>query len=192
AAIYGAGHRRPFVGQVSEGMARRSRRTLARRRIMTTSCRIETASRQAHTQRGIGVGLHATPPPANAQPSQGQRVARGNRLAALAQATGQMVWAMRAEGSVVDAPSWRAFTGQTARQVSGWGWLDAVHPDDRERIERRWAQALASETPFECEYRARRYDGVYRVVAGAAAPGPRAPCEGRERVSAGTRLTQHR
>ncbi len=38
---------------------------------------------------------------------------------------------MRSGVVVEDSPSWRAFTGQTHEQWQGFGWLDALHPDDR-------------------------------------------------------------
>ncbi|WP_143271894.1 PAS domain-containing protein [Azospirillum brasilense] len=30
------------------------------------------------------------------------------------------------------SPQWEAFTGQSQEQAIGKGWMDAVHPDDRE------------------------------------------------------------
>ncbi len=45
----------------------------------------------------------------------------------------------RRGGAVVeDSPTWRAFTGQTYEQWKGFGWLDALHPDDRERVAAAW------------------------------------------------------
>ena len=57
-----------------------------------------------------------------------------DRYKALAQATGQLTWTTTAEGLVDDMPSWRAYTGQSAAEVKDFGWLDAVHPDDRARL----------------------------------------------------------
>jgi formate hydrogenlyase transcriptional activator len=39
---------------------------------------------------------------------------------------------------------------------------DEVHPDDLELIMSLWKRALSDGLPFECEFRARRNDGVYR------------------------------
>ncbi|WP_347302427.1 PAS domain-containing protein [Croceibacterium sp. TMG7-5b_MA50] len=65
----------------------------------------------------------------------------------LTQSWAQAVWETDAEGVVVsDSPSWRAYTGQTLEQWLGYGWLDAVHPDDRIYAERQWQHA-ASSTP---------------------------------------------
>ncbi|HKJ88713.1 MAG TPA: PAS domain S-box protein, partial [Gammaproteobacteria bacterium] len=64
------------------------------------------------------------------------------RFRALVEATAAMVWTTDAHGLVVeDSPSWRAFTGQSYEQWQGWGWMDAVHPEDRESAETQWKQA---------------------------------------------------
>ncbi|HZS87317.1 MAG TPA: EAL domain-containing protein [Chloroflexota bacterium] len=93
------------------------------------------------------------------------------RFEALVHALTQIVWITASDGCVsADLPLWRAYTGQTVAQVQGWGWLDAVHPDDREAAVQLWMQAVAGETNFEAEYRLRRADGVYRPFLMRAAP----------------------
>ena len=42
------------------------------------------------------------------------------------------------------------------------GALEAVHPDDREEIQQQFANALATSTPCEMEYRIRNREGAYR------------------------------
>jgi len=58
---------------------------------------------------------------------------------------------------------WHDYTGLSAAETAGWGFLAAFHPEDREKgIER--CRSLASENgPAECEIRLRRHDGVYRT-----------------------------
>ena len=73
---------------------------------------------------------------------------------ALVDASASMVWTTDAKGRVVeDSPSWRAFTGQTAKQRKGWGWLDAIHPDDRDQAEQTWREAVETRTPLVDRYR---------------------------------------
>lgn len=77
--------------------------------------------------------------------------------------TGQLAWVTDADGAVVeDLPTWRAFTGQSEKQVKGWGWAEAVHPDDRERAAQAWREAVARKGAYEVEYRMLRHDGIYR------------------------------
>src|SRR4051812_32742356 len=56
---------------------------------------------------------------------------------------------------------WRALTGQTIDEVRGWGWLDAIHPDDRARTQVIWQAAVEKRSIYETEYRIRRRDGEY-------------------------------
>jgi PAS domain S-box-containing protein len=83
------------------------------------------------------------------------------RYRALVRATSSLVWTTRADGQIVDMPEWRAYTGQSIEQVRGWGWLDALHPDDRERTAVVWQKAVDTRSLYETEYRIRRHDGVY-------------------------------
>jgi PAS domain S-box-containing protein len=94
------------------------------------------------------------------------------RFRSLVTATAQTVWVTRPDGTVAeDSPSWRDFTGQTYEEWTGHGWLDAIHPEDRERTAREWADTIAGRTPtFETEYRLRRADGTWAVTAARAVP----------------------
>jgi PAS domain S-box-containing protein len=83
------------------------------------------------------------------------------RYRALVRATSSLVWTTPEDGQIVDMPEWRAYTGQSIEQVKGWGWLDALHPDDRERIAAVWQKAVDTRSLYETEYRIRRDDGVY-------------------------------
>jgi PAS domain S-box-containing protein len=57
---------------------------------------------------------------------------------------------------------WLEFAGMTAEQAAGWGWAEALHPEDRQRLIECWQASLASGTPVDVEGRMRRYDGAYR------------------------------
>src|SRR5690349_19691755 len=58
------------------------------------------------------------------------------RFHALATVSGQIVWTARPDGMSYDAPFWRAYTGQSRTDVEGLGWMEAIHPEDRERTSR--------------------------------------------------------
>jgi PAS domain S-box-containing protein len=57
---------------------------------------------------------------------------------------------------------WCLFTGQDGDAARGWGWLGAVHPDDRERTRADWTAAVAARGAIEMDCRVRRQDGEYR------------------------------
>jgi PAS domain S-box-containing protein len=57
---------------------------------------------------------------------------------------------------------WLDYAGMTAEQAAGWGWADAIHPDDRKGLVEYWQACLASGVPVETEARVRRFDSAYR------------------------------
>jgi PAS domain S-box-containing protein len=94
-----------------------------------------------------------------------------DRFRSLVLAVSQVVWTTGADGfPVEESASWTAFTGQTPEQWRGWGWLDAIHPDDRDRVAEIWKSALAAGSPFETDYRIRRADGQYVWMLARAVP----------------------
>lgn len=87
------------------------------------------------------------------------------RYQSLVRATAQIVWTAAPNGQAEDIPTWREFSGQTQDEVRDWGWLDAVHPDDRAPTAAAWQKAVDERQPYIVEYRVRRSDGVYRLFA---------------------------
>jgi PAS domain S-box-containing protein len=69
-----------------------------------------------------------------------------------------------------DSPSWRAFTGQSPEELVGRGFLDAVHPDDRDRADGVWQAGFADKLPYDVEFRLRRHDGTYAEVLSRGVP----------------------
>jgi PAS domain S-box-containing protein len=107
---------------------------------------------------------------------QFQRAGEGLRLGeqryrSLVEATTAIVWNTPASGEFeVEQPRWSDFTGQTFEQLRGWGWLDAVHPDDRPNTARVWSAAVAGRSLYQVEHRLRRHDGAYRHMLVRAVP----------------------
>jgi PAS domain S-box len=82
-----------------------------------------------------------------------------------------MIWMTRPDGSCVYLnKKWQQFTGQADGSELGFGWLAALHPEDKARIADDFQQAHINHAPFHLEYRLRRADGVYRWVIDSAAP----------------------
>ena len=93
------------------------------------------------------------------------------RYRALIEATTQIVWSTRADGHTIrEQPGWGAFTGQSFAEYRGWGWLEAIHPDDRARTDELWVAAVTNLTTYEIEHRLRRHDGEYRYMNVRAVP----------------------
>lgn len=115
------------------------------------------------------------------------------RYRSLVLATAQAVWNTSPSGEVIDEMlSFRAFTGQTMAEVQGSGWVNALHPDDREQTLRVWATAVQSRTLYDTEYRLRRHDGQYRDVMARGVPVLNADGSIREWVGTCTDITERK
>ncbi len=94
-----------------------------------------------------------------------------DRFAAAVQAVRGVLWTNGADGRMTDdQPAWAALTGQTPAQYAGFGWADAVHPDDRATSVETWNAAVAERRRYTHEHRVRRHDGVFRTFAIQAVP----------------------
>ena len=93
------------------------------------------------------------------------------RFRTVLDASAAIIWNTAATGEFEwTQPRWTAFTGQSFEQLRGWGWLDAVHPDDRARITEVWQRALQDRSPYEVDHRLRRADGDWRYMEAHAVP----------------------
>jgi PAS domain S-box-containing protein len=93
------------------------------------------------------------------------------RYRSLAEATAQVVWVTPADGRIdEDMPAWRALTGQTADEVLGLGWFDAVHPGDRDRVTATWRRAVRSAGVYDVQYRVVDRRGEVRHLAARGVP----------------------
>ena len=113
------------------------------------------------------------------------------RYRALAAASCQAVWFWDPVTGMgeFDATQrwWEEVTGQSPADQSAresQGWLDRVHPEDRERAQAAWVGALASGIPYDIEYRVLARTGEVRVIQ-ARAVAVRGP-EGEVREWVGT------
>ena len=93
------------------------------------------------------------------------------RFRNMADNTPVMMWVTDPQGNCTYLNlGWYKFTGQSAEEALGYGWLDATHPDDKPAAEQVFIEANAAHRPFRLEYRLRRADGTYRWAIDAASP----------------------
>lgn len=101
-----------------------------------------------------------------------EAIERSNRrFRAAMDAVHGVLWTNSADGRMVgEQPGWSAITGQTPEQYQGFGWSNAVHPDDAAGSVVAWNEAVAAKGMFVHEHRVRRHDGEWRTYAIRALP----------------------
>lgn len=62
------------------------------------------------------------------------------------------------------------YSGLSHEQLIKEGWIEIVHPNDREKNIKAWSDAVLKGTDFLFEHRFRRHDGVYRWQLSRAKP----------------------
>jgi PAS domain S-box-containing protein len=105
------------------------------------------------------------------QQQQSEAVQRTAYVRSLIDASPAILWTTDVAGLCTYLSlRWYDFTGRTPGQDLGLGWLQNVHADDLERVEKIFLDASASRTGFSMDYRLRRRDGEYRWVVDAGMP----------------------
>ncbi|MBV8769617.1 MAG: PAS domain-containing protein, partial [Hyphomicrobiales bacterium] len=85
-----------------------------------------------------------------------------HRFQSLVRASDNPVWLTRASGIIIDIFGWQELTGQALAEALGMGWLECIHPDDREATLAAWAESYERAEAYEVEHRVRMRSGEYR------------------------------
>jgi PAS domain S-box-containing protein len=93
------------------------------------------------------------------------------RYRSLVQGGAQVVWVAAPDGAMKeDSPEWRLITGQLLEEYLGYGWLESIHPEDRDRVRRDWRECVRTGKVFDDRYRIRTKAGSYRHYDVRAVP----------------------
>jgi PAS domain S-box-containing protein len=65
---------------------------------------------------------------------------------------------------------WSEIAGMALEDALGEGWIEAIHPQDRQRVVALWAPAVRTHTPVRTEFRFLRADGAISWAAVEAFP----------------------
>ncbi len=115
------------------------------------------------------------------------------RFRAAIQAVRGVLWTNDAAGRMIgEQPGWSALTGQTRAQYQGYGWADAVHPEDAQATVDAWNETVRTRKTFNHEHRVRMADGSWRHYAIRAIPVLDARGAIREWVGVHTDITEQR
>ncbi len=115
------------------------------------------------------------------------------RYRALVEATSTVVWRANENGELNFVGSqWENVSGQRVKQILGSGWLDALHPDDREKTIEVWQDSLAAKKIYETEFRVLTAAGEYRWFAVRGVPILNSDGSVREWIGANTDITDRK
>ena len=83
------------------------------------------------------------------------------RFRAMSEASPLGIFVTDAMGSATYLnPQWLDISGMRADVALGGGWVEAVHPEDRERVALSWYAAASESRPFKSEHRFQHPDGT--------------------------------
>lgn len=114
------------------------------------------------------------------------------RFEAAVEAVQGVVWTNSADGRMIgEQPGWSALTGQTLEEYEGYGWSNAVHPDDAQASVEVWEEAVREGKPYLFQHRLKVKDGTYRIFSIRAIPLKNMDGSIREWVGVHTDITEH-
>ncbi|HMJ51101.1 MAG TPA: chemotaxis protein CheB [Polyangiaceae bacterium] len=88
---------------------------------------------------------------------------QASELRQMTESLPHLVWGCQPDGACdYVSPQWVDYTGAAAAELQGFGWLHAVHGDDRDRVRQRWRAGVQSGSPVDVELRLRAKDGSFR------------------------------
>ncbi|MGA9639259.1 PAS domain S-box protein [Flavobacterium sp.] len=89
----------------------------------------------------------------------------------LADSMPQHIWTADPQGNInYYNQSVFDFSGLSLEKILNDGWLQIVHPDDRQKNIEKWTQSITTGKDFLLEHRFRRHDGQYRWQLSRAIP----------------------
>jgi PAS domain S-box-containing protein len=96
-----------------------------------------------------------------------ERILRASeeRFRSLADNAPVLIWmsGLRNEAVYFNKP-WLDFTGRSLEEELGFGWIESIHPDDRQLSIDICDGAFARREPLAMQFRLRRHDGEYRWI----------------------------
>ncbi len=77
-----------------------------------------------------------------------------------------LIWVSNAEGKYTFFNrAWLNYTGHSLEETIAQGWMEAIHPDDRQAFVTTFTSALAKRLPFQLELRLKRQQSVLQTEA---------------------------
>lgn len=119
-------------------------------------------SREGHPERMVGVAFDITDIRLGLQALQ----QREGLLQGIRELFDVVIWTTDGDGAISDEIEWWRATGQRGR-VDKWNRLNAVHPDDRQRVRDAWADALRNRRHYSVSCRVQWGEAYVPVLSRA-------------------------
>jgi PAS domain S-box-containing protein len=98
-------------------------------------------------------------------------VGKNQELDAIIHTAPDIIFSRKADGSRdYISDRFYDFTGASPGSANGFGWLDYVHPEDKQKAVAEWMRCVESGANYEVEYRLQSRDGAYRWFRARALP----------------------
>jgi two-component system CheB/CheR fusion protein len=96
---------------------------------------------------------------------------QASQLTQMAESLPSLVWGARPDGACdYVSHQWVEYTGISESEQLGHGWLEQLHPEDRERTRESWRATIRDGTPLNVEFRIRAKDGEHRWFKARSVP----------------------
>ena len=143
---------------------------------------------------GDVLGIHVLVTDVEERAQREAAIRRSNdRFRGAMEAVHGVLWTNSRDGQMTgEQPGWAALTGQSREDYAGYGWANAVHPEDADATVAAWNAAVAAKSVFVFEHRVRRHDGAWRNCLIRAQPITDADGEIVEWVGVHTDITEQR
>jgi two-component system CheB/CheR fusion protein len=87
---------------------------------------------------------------------------QANQLRQMAESLPNLVWGARPDGACdYLSQQWVGYTGISELEQIGYGWLEQVHPEERERVREQWRAAVRAGVPLDTDFRIRSKTGAF-------------------------------
>ncbi|MEH6434124.1 PAS domain S-box protein [Massilia sp. DD77] len=124
-----------------------------------------------HDRLVLGVGANQAAMTVQRQRTERALARSESRFLEFANAAPAMLWVTEPDGACSFlSRGWYDFTGQSESEGLGFGWIDAIHPDDRAAARDAFLRANLGKDEFALEHRLRHADGGYRWVIDTGRP----------------------